>query len=306
MAYKQYNSPFNRVTENDDPPGKRTISLNIKSATENIKSRIQEKHPNFYKTLNYRFAATGDKLKDIKFNIPISERKKKERLRLVSDDGSVKSTEKLATGMQTDIVEGKDKKFTKDRFQGIDEKILNTKFVREHHGVKTRLTNALKGTNFQVGNKRKDTSYQESTPWQRYRAYVKEAKEDIRSKPLFSADRRLARRDFRGKWGATIDKKTGRIVNTPRHSYKNRLQATTLSGRSRRNNAYYGTHNPHIPAVKEKSIQLANVSNKEIAEYMKRGATNYNFTTTQNSTNTARAQTFCGAAGKCNQVKTRK
>jgi len=183
--------------------------------------------------------------------------------------------------------------------------ITTSNFVRKHRKLNMALTNMFHGT--KAGKDSNVSGGEQVTPWQLYRGAVKEVKQEIRELPLFSHERREARKDFRGMYGAKTNRE-GKIVQTSRISEKNRLQQRILQNKRKGNNPNRSTHQPSIPFPKQISTQLAatNMSNRQINREIASKATNYSFQNSQNSTGTAGAQTFCDAKGKCTQVNTKK
>ncbi len=183
--------------------------------------------------------------------------------------------------------------------------ITTSNFVRKHRKLNMALTNTFYGT--KAGKDTNVSGGEQVTPWQLYRGAVKEVKQEIRENPLFSKERREARKDFRGMYGATMNRE-GKIVQTSRISEKNRLQQRILKNKRKGNNPNRATHQPFVPYPKKTSTQLAaaNMSNRQINREIASKATNYSFQKSNNSTGTAGAQSFCDAKGKCTQVETKK
>lgn len=139
----------------------------------------------------------------------------------------------------------------------------------------------------------------QETPWQLYRGAVKKYKKDfikghweetsktldtgkkeeiyVRN-PLFSQERRVARKAFRGQLDYKITRKNPKgEVNVSRLSEKNILQKSYLSGKFRGNNPTRTKHSPIIPygAIGREKFSFKGLAenikfNKEIRE----GATN--------------------------------
>lgn len=183
--------------------------------------------------------------------------------------------------------------------------IRQSNFVKKHRKLNMALTNMFTGT--KAGKDTNVSGGEQLTPRQIYRDAVKDVKQEIRENPLFSKERREARKDFRGMYGATINRE-GKIVQTSRISEKNRLQQKILKNKRKGNNPNRATHQPFVPFPKITSTQLSatNMSNRQINREIASGATNYSFQKSNNSTGTAGAQTFCDARGKCTQVETKK
>lgn len=152
--------------------------------------------------------------------------------------------------------------------------IRQSNFVKKHRKLNMALTNMFTGT--KAGKDTNVSGGEQLTPWQNYRGAVKDVKQEIRENPLFSHDRREARKDFRGMYGAKTNRE-GKIVQTPKISEKNRLQQTLLVDRQKGNKPHRGVHSPFIPYPKEVSTQLAarDMSNRQMNKEIASNATKY-------------------------------
>ncbi len=251
-----------------------------------------------------RFGKIKEKIKEIDTNLEANHPKLHTSLSYAlagrNWDLGLKKDKQESTSESEEAVETEKKKGPSaiDKFK---TNITTSNFVRKHRKLNMALTNMFHGT--KAGKDTNLSGGKQLTPWQNYRAAVKEAKQEIRELPLFSHDRREERRNFRGRYGAKTNRE-GKIVQTPKISEKNRLQQTLLLGRNRANKPHRGTHQPFVPFPKEVSTQLAGayMSNRQINKEIASKATNYNFHKSQNSTGTTGAQSFCDASGKCTQI----
>jgi hypothetical protein len=260
--------------EKDPPPGEPRFPK-IRSFIEKQDAKLEENHPNLHKNLSYVFG--GMDFPDFRKN--------------KNQEASPQP-------------EAKPEKKGPSAIDKLKTNITTSNFVRKHRKLGNALTNAFYGTSI---GKNKNVSGKQWTPREIYKDAMKDERQAIREMPLFSHDRREARKDLRGKYGATTNKE-GKIVATSRLSVKNRHQQRILLGKNKGNVPHRGVHTPYIPEIKGTSTQMAanEMSNRQINRHLARGATNYNYTTTQNSTGTSGAQSFCDAKGRCTQVNPNK
>jgi len=246
----------------------------IKNLVSKIDAKLEEKRPEVHKHLSYAFAGGN-------FNFGNKSNKESAAAEVNEKKKGLSAIDKLKTNITT------------------------SNFVRKHRKLNMALTNMFHGT--KAGKDSNVSGGEQVTPWQSYRGAVKEVKQEIRENPLFSKERREARKDFRGMYGATINRE-GKIVQTSRISEKNRLQQKILKNKRKGNNPNRSTHQPFVPFPKQISTQLSasNMSNRQINKEIASKATNYNFSKSINSTNTAGATSYCDAKGKCTQVNTKK
>lgn len=134
------------------------------------------------------------------------------------------------------------KETKKERFGDLKTAIIQSDFVRKRRKLKMALKNTFYGTKY---GKKLDI-YKENTPWKRYRGAVKDFKQkEIKEKTdPFTEERRLAKKDLRGRFDST----------GKRLSFKNKMQQKYLVNRRRGKdgNTVRGFHNPNIPEVKYK------------------------------------------------------
>tara|TARA_R100001440_G_scaffold71031_2_gene93800 strand:+ start:878 stop:1657 length:780 start_codon:yes stop_codon:yes gene_type:complete len=134
------------------------------------------------------------------------------------------------------------KKTKKERFGDLKTAIIQSNFVGKRRKLKMALKNTFYGTKYGK-DENKNSIYKDDTPWKRYRSAVKDFKQkQIKEKTdPFSKERRLAKKDLRGRFDAS----------GKRLSFKNKMQQKYLVGRRRGKdgNTVRGFHTPNIPNV---------------------------------------------------------
>lgn len=258
MAYKQYKSPFTRPQ--DPPPGDEKerggkIKAWVEKQDANLESWSQQREDE-----GKRFGANVHRdaswlLAGGHFNFG-NKRNKEEPVQDAAEPAQTEDKNRSKSGGNFGLA------------------IRQSNFVKKHRKLNMALTNMFTGT--KAGKDTNVSGGEQLTPWQNYRGAVKDVKQEIRELPLFSHDRREARKDFRGMYGAKTNRE-GKIVQTPKISEKNRLQQTLLRDRQKGNKPHRGTHQPFIPFPKEVSTQLAarDMSNRQIKREIASNATNY-------------------------------
>jgi hypothetical protein len=118
------------------------------------------------------------------------------------------------------------------------------------------------------------------TPWQLYRSEVKKhKKEEIRSQPLFSQERKVERKDFRGQLGYKTTRKNPKgEVDVAHLSHKNILQRGYLLNKHRGGDPTRNRHSPIIPygaLGKEKFSFKGVAENIKFAKEIALGGTDY-------------------------------
>lgn len=137
------------------------------------------------------------------------------------------------------------KETKKERFGDLKTAIMQSDFVRKRRKLSMGLKNIFYGTKYGKDQNR-NIAYEYDSPRKRYRAAVKDFKQkEIKEKTdPFTEERRLAKKDLRGRFDST----------GKRLSAKNIYQQKYLVNRRRGKdgNTVRGFHNPHIPQVKYK------------------------------------------------------
>lgn len=265
MAYKQYKSPFTRPQ--DPPPGDEKErggkikawvekqDANLKSWSKQRKDEGKRFGANVYRDASWLLAGGHFNFGD--------KRNKEEPVQ-----DAVEPAQDAVEPAQT---EDKNRSKSGGNF-GLA--IRQSNFVKKHRKLNMALTNMFTGT--KAGKDTNVSGGEQLTPWQNYRGAVKDVKQEIRENPLFSQDRREARKDFRGMYGATINRE-GKIVQTSRISEKNRLQQKILKNKRKGNNPNRATHQPFVPYPKEASTQLTarDMSNRQVKMEIASNATKY-------------------------------
>ena len=137
------------------------------------------------------------------------------------------------------------KETKKERFGDLKTAIIQSNFVRKRPKLKMGLKNTFYGTKYGKDQNR-NIAYEYDSPRKRYRAAVKDFKQkEIKGKTdPFTEERRLAKKDLRGRFDST----------GKRLSVKNIYQQKYLVNRRRGKdgNTVRGFHNPNIPQIKSK------------------------------------------------------
>ena len=133
----------------------------------------------------------------------------------------------------------------KEMFSDVKTAIIQSNFVRKRPKLSMGLKNTFYGTKYGK-DQNKNIAYEYDSPRKRYRAAVKDFKQkEIKEKTdPFTEERRLAKKDLRGRFDST----------GKRLSAKNIYQQKYLVNRRRGKdgNTVRGFHNPNIPQIKSK------------------------------------------------------
>jgi len=147
-----------------------------------------------------------------------------------------------------------------------------------------------------TGDDKKHGYNAKTTAWENYRGAVKEYREkEIKSQPLFSQERKEARKDFYGRRGWDTRKEQASTSLSIKNKYQQKMLQGKMKGQGGR-----GVHTPNIPVLKHRVSFADWRQDRQNREQANIGGTKYGWKKQQNTTNTAGAQTFCTAAGNCN------